>query len=66
MMQFVAFMQGKKTYAAALAGVATILAHAAGVIDRGTTDAVLYACGFGGLAALRAGVPSGDSGTPSP
>ena len=49
-------MKGFKTYLAAALGVAATGAYAMKYIDRDQYELIAAAVGFGGLAALRAGV----------
>jgi hypothetical protein len=70
----VTWLQGKKTYLCAGAGGVVIVLYLAGVIERSTADALVAACGFGSLAALRASLKAriearratGPSAPPSP
>jgi hypothetical protein len=49
-----AWLQGKKTYLCAGAGGVVIVLYFVGALEKSTADALLAACGFGSLAALRA------------
>lgn len=54
MTDVVTWLRGKKTYLCAGAGGVVIVPYFVGVLEKSTADALLAACGFGSLAALRA------------
>ena len=49
-------LKGKKTYALAFLGALLTFAHLMGWLDMGAYNQLMALLGFGGLAALRAGV----------
>jgi hypothetical protein len=60
------WLNGKKTYLCSLAGGLAFVAYLLGYIDEATFNRAALIFGFGGLAALRAGVTkSGPDGTGS-
>lgn len=50
------FLEGKKTYIAAIAIGAVVALQHLGMLDAGTAQTLLGLLGAGGLAALRSGV----------
>jgi hypothetical protein len=54
MADVVPWLRGKKTYLCAGAGGVVIVLYFVGAMEKATADALLAACGFGSLAALRA------------
>lgn len=53
-MKLSTWLEGKRTYIAALAGAIVVFLNLVDVIDQQTANVLLSLFGFGGLAALRA------------
>ena len=56
MQKIITYLKGKKSYIIAAGGAVVIGLYLAGVLDLTTTNILLGLLGFGGIAALRAGM----------
>jgi hypothetical protein len=60
------WLRGKKTYIVTILAGLVLAGYLLGWLDEKTTDALLVMLGFGGLAALRAGVRKVEDPPPPP